>query len=307
MKKMIIKRIYQSSHEQNNIMSLPDNFPHIQMCFEKAVQNTFHKNDIFMAIPVGIPSFLWCTSDLATNTAVCVVISNNQYLFHFDIPLLVAFIEGQGTILSATNFVCSQTNFFAVDNIYYYCGTNVTKNTWGHKLYMLKDVFVSGLFNNHDNIMVGLPYISYSKKHFQSSLKTCPYEIEKYVYRNFHQSNISFYSACEKEKEKEKTTMKRFRIKASPLYDIYHLYEMDDIHCRHKDPMTLNIPNYKTSVKMNTLFRNIKENTNLDLLEESDDEEEFQGINNSAFTDVDKVVEMECYYDEGKNKWTLTT
>ena len=35
------------------------------------------------------------------------------------------------------------------------------------------------------------------------------------------------------------------------------------------------IPNYKTSMMMNALFRNIKENRNLDLLEESDDEEEF--------------------------------
>jgi superfamily II DNA/RNA helicase len=35
------------------------------------------------------------------------------------------------------------------------------------------------------------------------------------------------------------------------------------------------IPDYSTSVMMNKLFRNIKENQNLDALEESDDEEEF--------------------------------
>ena len=34
------------------------------------------------------------------------------------------------------------------------------------------------------------------------------------------------------------------------------------------------IPDYKTSVFMNDLFRTIKENKNLDLLEESDDEED---------------------------------
>ena len=34
---------------------------------------------------------------------------------------------------------------------------------------------------------------------------------------------------------------------------------------------------------MNTLFRNIKENQNLDALEESDDEEEFENISLDKF------------------------
>ena len=38
------------------------------------------------------------------------------------------------------------------------------------------------------------------------------------------------------------------------------------------------IPDYKTSVMMNSLFRDIKENRNLDFLEESDSEEEFEGF-----------------------------
>ena len=38
------------------------------------------------------------------------------------------------------------------------------------------------------------------------------------------------------------------------------------------------IPDYKTSIFMNKLFRTIKENDNLDALEESDDEEEFENI-----------------------------
>ena len=38
---------------------------------------------------------------------------------------------------------------------------------------------------------------------------------------------------------------------------------------------------------MNELFRNIKENSNLDLLEESDDEEEFENVN------PDKYVYLE--------------
>ena len=38
------------------------------------------------------------------------------------------------------------------------------------------------------------------------------------------------------------------------------------------------IQDYKTSILMNKLFRNIKENDNLDLLIESDDEDEFEDV-----------------------------
>ena len=39
------------------------------------------------------------------------------------------------------------------------------------------------------------------------------------------------------------------------------------------------IPDYKTSVYMNSLFRNVRENNNLDYIEESDDEEMFENVN----------------------------
>ena len=56
------------------------------------------------------------------------------------------------------------------------------------------------------------------------------------------------------------------------------------------------IPDYKTSVKMNSLFRNIKENRNLDALEESDDEEEFENTSLDKFVDLDKKYVMKCLY-----------
>ena len=43
------------------------------------------------------------------------------------------------------------------------------------------------------------------------------------------------------------------------------------------------IPDYKTSVFMNKHFRIIKENDNLDLLEESDDEDEFENIDEDKY------------------------
>ena len=54
---------------------------------------------------------------------------------------------------------------------------------------------------------------------------------------------------------------------------------------------------------MNTLFRNIKENRNLDLLEESDDEEEFEDIREDKFVSLDKMYYMKCVYNSRFKKW----
>ena len=46
---------------------------------------------------------------------------------------------------------------------------------------------------------------------------------------------------------------------------------------------------------MNKLFRTIKENDNLDYLEESDDEEEFENISSDKYVDTNKVVKINYY------------
>jgi len=54
---------------------------------------------------------------------------------------------------------------------------------------------------------------------------------------------------------------------------------------------------------MNSLFRNIKENINLDALEESDDEEEFENISLDKFVDLDKKYVMKCLYLHNFKSW----
>ena len=63
------------------------------------------------------------------------------------------------------------------------------------------------------------------------------------------------------------------------------------------------IPSYTKSVEMNNLFRNIKENKNLDLLEESDDEETFENISPDKYVDLNKEIKFSCIYNKQFNKW----
>ena len=63
------------------------------------------------------------------------------------------------------------------------------------------------------------------------------------------------------------------------------------------------IPDYKTSVLMNKLFRNIKENDNLDALEESDDEDEFEDSRVDKYVYLDRSFKMNCEYNHKFKKW----
>ena len=87
-----------------------------------------------------------------------------------------------------------------------------------------------------------------------------------------------------------------FVIRPDAQNDIYYVLRSAD------EPITANtmiahIPNYKTSVMMNALFRNIKENRNLDALEESDDEEE------EALVDLNKCLQMSCIFNARFKRW----
>ena len=98
---------------------------------------------------------------------------------------------------------------------------------------------------------------------------------------------------------KQKTV---FEIKADLQNDIYHLYafgkKSEKIYCGISY-----IPSYYTSKYMNSIFRNIKENKNLDSLEESDDEEDFQDLRIDKYVDLKKIESFECEFKPKFRRW----
>jgi hypothetical protein len=93
-----------------------------------------------------------------------------------------------------------------------------------------------------------------------------------------------------------------FNIRPDIQNDIYHLFCLDDKDNEYYVDIAY-IPDYKTSVYMNSLFRKIKENDNLDYLEESDDEEEFENGKEDRFVNLDKELLMYCKYHYKFKKW----
>lgn len=92
-----------------------------------------------------------------------------------------------------------------------------------------------------------------------------------------------------------------FTVIADLQYDIYHLFASENNESVYYD--VAYIPNCKSSIYMNSLFRNIKENLNLDFIEESDDEEDFENTNEDKYVDLNKMIGMECVYHTKFKRW----
>ena len=110
---------------------------------------------------------------------------------------------------------------------------------------------------------------------------------------------IPLVMAFNKPQYKEMTV---FQVMADIQYDIYHLYAFGKNNTQVYYGIA-GVPTIKTSVYMNKLFRNIRENQNLDYIEESDDEDDFENINHDKYVDLNKKIIMECVFHNKFKKW----
>ena len=143
-----------------------------------------------------------------------------------------------------------------------------------------------------------LPHISYKiysiRFHFEEelALEKMITTVSKIHYYYLISPSISIQKSRERE---EDVIMNTFLVQADTTNDIYYLYtpttqEYVGLAC----VQTLQLSTY-----LNTIFRNIKHNMNIDVFEESDDEDNYNMI-----TDTTKKVLMDCAYNTKFKKWT---
>jgi hypothetical protein len=93
-----------------------------------------------------------------------------------------------------------------------------------------------------------------------------------------------------------------FMVRADAQQDVYHLYARN----RHGSMAyynTAGVQTLKTSQFLNSLFRSVRENDNLDLAEESEDEETFQDVSDTKYLSNAKEFELECVFDTKIAQW----
>jgi hypothetical protein len=336
-----------------------NNFPNIKLSYENIIHNKVENNyDLYLAIPCGKKSFAWFTVFNEVNVCLIMELMPNKSILDIRIHNCVFnndLTYSNGTILYGTQFNYKQTNFFSIENIFYWKGRDLTNYNWYYKLECISKLFLGDIKQisyNKKYMIFGLPLLSSNLEDLKKHIDSIEYKIYNIQFRNFKKINAydcMLYknfditkimnqpvpepeTAPEPEPEVKPSETKIqtkiinnkkrashtthtthtthtphlpkqivFKIKPDIQNDIYHLYCLDEgIETYYK---VAYIPDYKTSVMMNRLFRNIKENQNLDLLEESDDEEEFQNDREDRFVHLNVTNNMLCSFNYKFKKW----
>lgn len=301
---------YNNSSNNNSIgnnksvidMNILGRFPFIKLSYDKIIHTKVY-SDLYSIIPKGNKFYLWITYIDDKNVCLLLSISRAGTIQNIE-PYSLCFSEslamGQGTILYGTVFEIDGFKHFSCEDIYYYQGKKIEMMQCIAKLDLLKNMFTYNLNTkvySKKSIILGLPIYKTDMNEAQETCKTLPYKV--YGIRH-HSFNSVWSQGITIVKEKAEGI---FKVKANVQQDIYELFCYDDNEDSGKPYGIAMIPDYKSSVMMNKLFRNIKENNNLDLLEESDDEEEFENIREDKFVSLDKMYYMKCVYNSRFKKW----
>ena len=272
--------------------------PNLKLPYENIHKKVL--SELYYIIPKGKKHIAWFT--YIKDRKVCIFIEINpgsKKLIKnlFVVPQTFNKTIVLGTVFYGTLIEVKDKKLFSIESIHFYKGKNIEDQNEIFKLNLIKEILsheIKQIIIGRNGIGFGLPVITGSFEESISIAKQLPYSIYSIQNRNINSNTNNFNSTLYKNYDYDDTKY-IFSIKPDIQNDIYHLYVKNNTILEKYD--IAYIPDYKTSTMMNKLFRNIKENDNLDALEESDDEEEFENIND------DKCVKMECIFNKKFNKY----
>ena len=275
-------------------------FPDIELSYDKMLHKKVHAN-CYSILPRGMKCILWFTYIDDKNVPLIITFDRNnniknikKYIASFSDELCY----GDGTILHGVLFQSNNISNFACTDVIFYKGKKIYKNNFSKKFDILHELMSCHVSNNifsNSFLCIGLPITVSNFKNAISIARTLPYNVHsiRLIKLNYYRSvgQLRFNQSQEVEAI--------FNVKAQIQQDIYSLFTSD----QKKMHGVAAITDYKTSVMMNKYFRNIKENFNLDLLEMSDDEEEFEDVSEDKYVDTKKIISMKCVYIPRFKKW----
>jgi hypothetical protein len=249
--------------------------------------------------------------ELSVNDTEFKIINSKPVHLSFDKTICYG-----GTIIYGTFF---NQHFFTIEDILYWKGNKLYVN-WIKKIELinqlmtnyikqniLTDTFLCiGLANltNNFNELINVDY-KIKKIQFYQFERNNNYKVMNYNEFNKLESKntqITNFQNNKQNKKKYQKIFNTFIVKPDIQNEIYHLLCLND----KKEEIFYDfahIPDLKTSIFMNNLFRNIKENKNLDLLEESDDEDDFEDNRIDKYVFLNKKYNMVCEYNYKFSKW----
>lgn len=325
-------------------------FPQFELSYETVSHKKVSSSpSVAVAISLGRKYFIWYTYKPETSEDAC-------YLIGLDKDKQICSVDYRpspssshpnlclGTILYGTIYEHADTRkFFVVEDIYYYCGINLTNHCFGGRIGFLKefmklndapDIFLSIMWHIESGKELSGKELSniipaslsgnvgYTVHHIQyrEIERVAPYINVALQKKGFITSNagVQVTSSTVAQKMTAAAIMNPiphfdfgkpafrypavFNITADPQLDLYHLYAYGGpnvaVYCG-----LASIQSLSTSMFMNKHFRRIRENANLDLAEESEDEEDFENTDMNKFVNLDAVIPIECVFNQKHKKW----
>ena len=281
--------------------SILKRFPDIKLSYDKTLHNKVYA-DLFMIVPKGPKAFLWFTYIDNNNVAIVLLLNKRGNIQSLEVyPMCFNADLSLGTLIYGTFFDVNGCHHFTCEEIYTHKSRPVFGMSLRDKLDILNDIFSRDLLQKSYNkqfIIAGLPVWTANYMSAVNISKTLPYKVYgiKFYNMKHHQGKSVGIYVNDEVVVKEGV----FRVKAMIEPDIYQLHCYDNHNTIYGMAA---VTSYKHSVMLNSLFRNIRENIELDYIEASDDEEDFENVSEDKYVDLDKTVYMRCVYNNNFKKW----
>ena len=286
-------------------MNLPDKryfinqLPKFELSYDFLLHNKV-LGKYFRLIPKGNKCVIYFTNFNNRNLCICMYLNKYNLVTNYSI-LKCSFDKklSYGTIFLGVLSEILNYKFISVIDILKYQGVNILDYTNQEKIQLTFKILKEQINQypiTKEFVIFLLPIYSDSIKNAHISIQNVNYDIE---FIEFLDINYNSFGSIINKNIKNKFCI--FKVKASLQDDIYEIYcseNKKDIFYSH-----YLIPDYKTSVFMNSIFRDIKENKNLDLLEMSEDEEEFENIDIDKYVNLKKTIYMKSLFNKKFKKW----
>jgi hypothetical protein len=312
--------------------------------FELSYETISHKKvslsyNICLAIPTGKKCFAWFTYH--NNNDLCYLMELNREKKVSKASVITSQFDRSlslGTVVYGT-FIQEENGhqWFIIEDVLFYKGISMKKCNFGERLAFLAELMMNlkQEFRDKKDVVFMLPLMWETKLNetmteYPTTMPSDIYYPVHHIQYRSHQEIMPYLNVNINKKiggtvsdELKKNPISQietkqlvmdfmkpqykfptvFQVIADIEFDIYKLYAFG----KNNQPVYYNlayVPNYKSSVFMNGLFRNIRENKNIDYIEESEDEEDFQNTSIDKYVNIEKVLLIECVFNKKFKKWT---
>lgn len=290
---------------QHNKHGLYKRFPGVELSYENTAYKKVHGADLYLAIPSKNKCFVWFTHFQDNNACFVISIVNDRFS---DIRLHPCCFDkclSLGTVLYGSLVTTSdKQTVFCSEDILQFKGRVIDKRPWSERFTYLSSCFTHMKpLNFSKNFMtMSMPLFSKDYKELEVFIEHSVYDVGYIQARMLDSQRFSNFNINQINRN-QRNALPTATLLVRPCLqtDIYDLY----CYSRNVDFYDVaNIPDYKTSKLMNSIFRNIRENIDLDAIEESDDEDDFENIAEDKYVDMKKTQVMRCVYSFRFKRWT---